>query len=131
MHVEEEGLRPLPSKDAHTPASSPALVVGGERHSLAAWNPAVPALKRRVVPAGHIERDVEPDLIGVNAEGGTRPGRRDSGAPEAESIDDRIGEDRSWPGLAEYIHHDDESLWVVRGQKGVQVREVRGGICER
>src|SRR5579863_1796650 len=115
MHVEEKGLRSLPSEHAHTPTRCATLVVRRERHSLAAWNPAVPALMRRVVPAGQVERDIEPDLIGINAKGGTRPSRRDPGAPEAESIDGRIGEDRTWPGLAEYIHHDDEAPWVVRG----------------
>src|SRR6516225_5086592 len=119
MHVEEKWLRPLPSKDTHTPASSAALVVGRERHRLAAWSPAVPPLKRRVAHAGHIESDVEPDLIGVNAEGGTGPGHRNPGTPEAESIEDRIGECGAWPSLAEYIHHDDEALWGVRGREGI------------
>ena len=55
----------------------------------------------------------------IHAEGGTTPGRRDPGGPEAESIDDRIGEDRPWPGLAEYIHHDDEVLRISRPPHGI------------
>jgi len=96
MHVEEEGLRPLPSKHAHSPTSCATLVVGRERHSLAAWNPAVPALMRRVVPAGQVERDIEPDLIGINAKGGnlTINGSLTMGGPDKLTVGGEVAAGR-------------------------------------
>jgi hypothetical protein len=80
MHVEEEGFRAL------------TRVVLCKRRAWRIWqgctglrglavrSPAVPVL--RVIAARHIEREVERDLVGLNAEGGAAPGRRDRGAPE-------------------------------------------------
>src|SRR5262249_29177217 len=123
-HVEKKRFGSLPREHLHATVCAAILVIGSKRNDALVRHETVAPLQR---PAGigasvrDVERAVKCELGLTWCKGRVGTHRSDLNRSYAKPIDDCVGEDRRWAGLAEHIQYQDKVIWSVGRRKRVHI----------